>query len=245
MKNGIKQALRHLGFELRRYSIQTSAGAQLDRLVAYLGIDLVLDVGSNIGQYAHELRSHGYRGRIVSFEPSEAAHADLTRAARGDDGWSVAPRMALGSTSGEATLHVAGNSLSSSVLRMLPEHERAAPGSKVVRTERVPLHRLDEVAVPYLAQSKAALLKIDTQGYEAQVLAGSEGILDRVLAIQLELSLVPLYEGQPLFDAMRERLNGLGFALFALFPGYVHEVTGSTLQIDGFFVRKDHLGRPQ
>src|SRR5580765_4122751 len=107
MKNGIKRVLRALGFELRRYSIQTSAGAQLDRLVKYLGVDLVLDVGSNVGQYAQELRSHGYRGPIVSFEPSATAHAGLTKAAQGDGGWSVAPRMALGSTGGEATLHVA------------------------------------------------------------------------------------------------------------------------------------------
>src|SRR5262245_16825242 len=100
MKNGVKRALRFLGFELHRYSIQTSAAAQLDHLISYLGIDLVLDVGSNIGQYARELRSHGYRGRIVSFEPSEAAHTELVKAAQGDAGWSVASRMALGRASG-------------------------------------------------------------------------------------------------------------------------------------------------
>jgi hypothetical protein len=31
----------------------------------------------------------------------------------------------------------------------------------------------------------------------------------------------------------------MGFVLFAIFPGYVHERTGQTLQIEGFFVRPE------
>ena len=71
------------------------------------------------------------------------------------------------------------------------------------------------------------------------MLAGAQGMIDSVIAIQTELSLVPLYSGQPLFDEMREKIEALGFVLFAIFPGYVHEQTGQTLQIDGFFRRRE------
>lgn len=243
MKDLIKQMLRRTGFELRRRSIHNSASVQLNRLISYLRIDLVLDVGANVGQYAVGLRENGYAGRIVSFEPLTAAHARLRNTSRRDKLWQVAPRMALGSMEGEATLHVAGNSLSSSILRMLPEHEEAAPGSAVVDTENVPLRRLDNAAREYLLDANALLLKIDTQGYENHVLAGSEGILDQTAAIQVELSFVPLYAGQPLFHQVQVDLNKRGFRLFALFPGYVHEMTGQTLQSDGLFVRSDHLTR--
>jgi FkbM family methyltransferase len=202
-------------------------------------IDLVFDVGANDGQYATELRAHGYGGRIVSFEPQASAHARLANAASGNPGWTVAPRMALGDTEGEITIHVAGNSLSSSILDMLPEHVHAAPGSAYVGSEIVALKRLDGVAGEYLENARRVLLKIDTQGYEDRVLTGARGVLQSVIAIQTELSLVPLYSGQPLFDEMRSRIEAMGFVLFAVLPGYVHEQTGQTLQIDGFFIRRE------
>lgn len=236
----IKNLLRKAGIEAHRYSIHTSAGAQLDRLLKHLHVDLVLDVGANRGQYAAGLRAHGYAGRIVSFEPLSAAHARLTAAARKERAWSVAPRMALGDSVGEIEIHVSGNSFSSSLLAMLPEHERAAPGSGYVARETAPLKRLDDVAGEFLAGARNVLLKIDTQGYEDRVLAGASALLPKLTAIQMELSLMPLYAGQILVDEMRARVEALGFVLFAVFPGFVHEQTGRTLQIDGFFVRRDH-----
>lgn len=239
MSDRIRNLLRKAGIEAYRYTVQTSAGAQVHRILQFWGIDLVLDVGANIGHYATELRANGYTGRIVSFEPLADAHATLARAARGDAAWKVASRMALGAEDGEITIHVAGNSLSSSILDMLPEHERAAPGSAFVGRETVSVRRLDRVAQDYLGDARSVLLKIDTQGYEDKVLAGASGVVDRIAAIQTELSLVPLYAGQPLFDEMRARIESMGFELFAVFPGYVHEVTGRTLQLDGLFVRRD------
>jgi FkbM family methyltransferase len=234
----IKRLARAAGYEIRRYTVQRSPDAQLARLLAHLGFDLVLDVGANEGQYVRTLRAIGYRGRVASFEPLSSAHARLKAAALSDPLWEVAPRMALGATEGEVLLNISGHSLSSSILEMLPEHERAAPGTATVGTEVVPLARLDRVGPAYLRDARSVLLKIDTQGYEDKVVAGAQGILDRISAIQTELSFVPLYSGQPLFDDMRNRLGGLGFELYAVFPGYVHEETGQTLQADGFFVRR-------
>jgi FkbM family methyltransferase len=234
----LKYVLRRGGFELRRYSVQNSCHAQLILALEHLGIHLVLDVGANAGQYGSLLRGHGYRGRIVSFEPLASAYAKLGEVAKSDTTWWVAPRMALGASEGEVDLNISANSQSSSILAMLPLHEEGAPGSGVIGRERVLLSRLDRVAASFLRGSENVLLKIDTQGYEEQVLAGAHGILNRICAIQTEMSFVPLYAGQPLFDEMRQLLDKLGYELFALFPGYVHEVTGQTLQVDGLFVRK-------
>jgi len=239
MREQIKKLLRRAGFEVHRTTIvHTPAGAQLARIIEYAGIDLVLDVGGNAGQYAAALRGHGYRGRIVSFEPLSSAHARLVASAQGDGRWQVAPRMALGDSEGEVLIHIARNSLSSSVLDMYPEHERAAPGSGYVGSETVALRRLDRVAPDYLEGAKAVLLKIDTQGYEDRVLAGAAGVIDRMTAIQAEMSLVPLYAEQLLFDDVRARIEAKGFELFAIFPGHVHAVTGRTLQVDGLFLRR-------
>lgn len=238
MKEAIKRLLREAGFDLRRRSIQVSPDIQLGRILRHWEIDLVLDVGANAGQYGLALRELGYAGRIVSFEPLAAAHEGLQRAARGSPGWQVAPRMAIGDADGDIEMHVAANSVSSSVLDMLPAHERAAPGSAYVAREKVALRRLDGVAGQYLAGARRALLKIDTQGYEDHVLTGAAGVLERITAIQTELTLVPLYSGQRLLDDMRARIEAMGFELFAIFPGYVDQTSGRTLQLDGFFVRR-------
>jgi hypothetical protein len=42
---------------------------------------------------------------------------------------------------------------------------------------------------------------------------------------------------------MRAKIVAMGFELFAIFPGYVHEVTGRTLQVDGLFLRRDAIER--
>lgn len=233
---------RKAGYEIRRYSPQVSSDAQLARILTHLGIDLVLDVGANAGQYGRMLRTLGYRGRIVSFEPLSSAHVQLVEASRGDCLWEVAPRMALGDSEGEVSIHLARNSLSSSILNMLAEHERATPDSIYIGKETAPLMRLDNITSSYLKHARSVLLKIDTQGYEDRVLAGAQGVLDRIHSIQMELSLVPLYEGQVLFDDMRRHLELLGYGLSAMFPCYVHEVTGQTLQIDGIFVHHVRQG---
>jgi FkbM family methyltransferase len=235
----VRRLLQSMGIEISRRTVHTSADLQLSRLLKYCDVDLVLDVGANAGQYASELRRHGYCGRIVSFEPLSTAHDLLRLAASRHRGWEVAPRAALGEADGEVVIHVAGNSASSSILDMLPAHERASPESGYVSTESAPLRRLDAAAAQFLGESRRALLKIDTQGYEDRVLAGAAGIMDRIVAVQTELSLVPLYSNQLLFEEMLHRLEALGFVLYAIHPNFVDERSGRTLQVDGYFVRSE------
>lgn len=114
-------------------------------------------------------------------------------------------------------------------------HVSAAPQSRYVGTEKVPLTRLDQIAHPFIEQSNKLLLKIDTQGYEMPVLEGAQNLLPRVHAIQLELSLVPLYEGQTLYKEMIDWLAGKGFDLWNVIPGFVDQISGRMLQRDRFF----------
>ena len=83
------------------------------------------------------------------------------------------------------------------------------------------------------------LLKIDTQGYEAPVLDGAGDLLSRFAAVSLELSFVPLYEGQQLYDQLTGRLRDAGFTLYCLDAGFGDPRTGRMLQCDGLFVRSD------
>lgn len=200
-------------------------------------IDLVLDVGANTGQFAQELFTAGFRGRIVSFEPLAKAHAQLVRAGAENPRWTVAPRCALGAARGEQTLHIAGNLESSSLLEILPAHVRAARRSGYVDAETVSVYTLDEIATDYLAAATAPFLKIDVQGFEEQVLQGAAAILPKVKGLQAEMSLVPLYKGEPLFEPLLARIRSLGFELWWLRPGFTDPKTGRALQLDAIFFR--------
>jgi FkbM family methyltransferase len=235
----VRSMLRRLGLEVRRYSLMNSPEDQFRSMLARHGIDLILDIGANTGQYSVELRRRmGYRGRIVSFEPLPAAHAQLVRAAAGDPLWEVAPRVAIGGSEGAVTLHVAGNSQSSSVLPMLDSHATAAPQSRYTRDEVVPMTTLDVAANGYLRDSSCVLLKIDTQGYELEVLRGAPAMLARASAVQIEMSLAPLYEGQMLMRDLWGVLEAAGFELWTLLPVFVDQASGRLLQVDAAFFRK-------
>ena len=240
IKKTIKKLSRSLGIDLKRYNIQTSEAAKMQRLLAYNNIDLVFDVGANIGQYAKLLRELGYSGRIVSFEPLSSAYSRLKAVSEKDPLWEIAPQAAIGNQEGEIIINIAGNSQSSSALPMLDAHLESAPESAYSGSETVKLSRLDTLAKNYIkSETKSIFLKIDVQGLEKQVLEGATAILPLVKGIKLELSLVPLYEGQVLFQEMIDIVEKLGYELYGIEPGFTAEKTGRMLQMDGIFFKPD------
>lgn len=232
----VRAASRKLGADIVRYPTLRTEGQRLARLLRTHRIDVVLDVGANIGQYAVGIRRAGFTGRIVSFEPLPQAFTELSRRRAADPSWS-AVGLALGRQRGQVQLNVAGNSTSSSVLPMLARHVTAAPGSAYTTVCTVPIETLDAVFAQYVSPHERCLLKIDTQGFEHEVLAGATQSLDNILGLQLEMSLEPLYEGQVLFQKMLEWVYERGFTLAALEPGFSDETTGQLLQMDGVFFR--------
>jgi FkbM family methyltransferase len=228
---------RFLGADIRRYRPERSEFGRLASALAHHRVNLVLDIGANVGQFGTALRRAGYKQRILSFEPLTHAHALLVAASRLDALWEIAPRMALGSRDGETEIHVAGNSVSSSVLDMLERHVKAAPASEFVGSERVPISTLDTFMRGRHTPEDMMFLKIDTQGYEDRVLDGASELQPRVRGLQLELSLVPLYEGQVLFDELRQRISAMGFATWAIWPGFFDAQSGRMLQVDVVFFR--------
>ena len=208
---------------------------QVVQLLRHHGITRVLDVGANDGGYATELRRFGYTGRIVSFEPVSEPFRLLGRHARHDADW-MTLHCAVGAVSATVTINVAANNAaSSSVLPMLATHEEAAPSARIVGAETVTQHTLDGLWPDITEPDDLVFLKADVQGYECQVLAGVAEHLDRITGLQLELSMVPLYEGGWLYDEALDWARQQGFVLMRLIPGFTDQRTGQMMQADGVF----------
>jgi FkbM family methyltransferase len=236
-KKFIRSLINAAGFDLHRLTPASNPCYRLCRALSRFEVDLVLDVGANIGQFSSELRSVGYKGRIVSFEPLSSAHKKLSDLASHDTKWQVYPRCALGEENVEAEINISANSFSSSMLPILPAHVRASRDSAYIGKERVQLVTLDSINKDVLGDSKVPFLKIDVQGFEWEVLNGALKTLTMIRGINCELSIVPLYEGQRLWLEVIRRLEREGYALWTMQEGFADLRDGRTLQLDATFFR--------
>jgi len=220
IKEMARTAGARVGCQIGRLPSVELLGTHLRELFGQLEINCVLDVGAHVGQYGRFLRNIGYTGRIVSFEPVLANFAQLEQLRATDPNW-TALRMALGNREGTMPINVANVTQFSSFLS--PSRyslDEFAGYSDVERTEVVDIARLDRV-FPSLISGLAAprvFLKLDTQGYDINVLDGAGDCLSAVAALQSELSVKPLYEGMTDYLHAMSYLNGKGFEATGVFP---------------------------
>jgi FkbM family methyltransferase len=240
---GIQPAIRRflwdLGLNVSWFTPNSHPIARRRQIFQCYNIDTVLDVGANIGQYAEQLRYDvRFAKRIFSFEPLSTAFALLKRNARGDPAWDVF-NYAIGDSDGTQEINIAGNSYSSSLLRMLPAHLKAAPESKFIGKETIEIKTIDSIFPLLCNNTSGVYMKIDTQGFESRVLAGAERSLRSIDTIQMELSLIPLYDGELCFNEMCLLMGKKGYTLIAIENGYCDPDSGQLLQVDAIFHRFD------
>jgi FkbM family methyltransferase len=220
-----------------RWDLEPLGGAgKPGELMMLQGVDVVLDVGAAVGNYGRWIREAGYRGRIYSFEPLSAAFKQLERNVASDPLWECR-QLALGPEAGTAEINVAGNSDSSSLLPMEERHEKSAPSSIYIGTETVEVSTLDAIWDEFVGDARRVFVKLDVQGYELETLRGGAKALPKIYGLQAELSLVPLYEGGPLWTEVIEFMTEQGMHVAGLEPGHADPQTGEMLQCDAIFIR--------
>lgn len=235
LKNGVRSALRRVGYDIHRSSPALDPIGTLLHHADRLGTTTLLDVGANDGQFATWLFQNGWQGTIISFEPLAKAHAQLKEASAYNDRWIIAPRVAVGATHGTATIHVAANSQSSSLLPILPDYAAMDAGIMTVDRETVDVLSLDELVGE---ASGPFLLKMDAQGYELEVLRGAPEVLSRTALIWTEMALTPNYAGAPDFAELSRAIVDLGFECLSISPGFSPPGQWRIVEVDALFGRR-------
>lgn len=238
IKRIIKKMFRKINIDIVRYNYQTSESARLAWLLKWKNIEYVLDVGANEGQYAQELFDTGFKGSIISIEPTSLAYQKLQIRTQRQNQWKSL-NLAMGESDGKVTINIAANSQSSSILNMLPLHEQSAPSSFYIAKEEVPIMTVDQLLVAENISAKKLFLKIDAQGYENKILSGASQSLPNIQGVELEMSLMPLYQGEKLFYELDNEMKTLGFTLMSLEPVFFSSKTHQVMQLNGIYFRLD------
>lgn len=239
-ERSIQKLFQRFGILIRKYNPATSEDLRRIHLLNHYKIDVVFDIGANKGQYATGIMDAGYKGAVVSFEPLSAVHKIIEASSKKYAHWQVAPRCAVGSKNEVIEINISANSVSSTLLNMLDSHIEGAPESRIVGKEAVQVVALDDVADQYISGKKNIFLKIDVQGFEQEVLKGATETIKKAKGIEMEISLIPLYENQSwLLPQVLDYMQMQGFQLMSIVPAFTDPVTGKVLQCNGIFFRED------
>jgi FkbM family methyltransferase len=212
----------------------------LRRFLSAFAIDCVFDVGANAGQYATTLRrGAGFAGHILSFEPNPDVFALLSKAAASDARWHVF-NMALSDFDGMADFNIMAADQFSSLERPAEGlDEIFADRNKVTRTVKMECRRLEGLLPELVTRYgfSRPFLKMDTQGHDRAVCAGAGETLSRMLGLQTELAVRPLYQGATGYRDMIDWLESRGFvpsAFFANNKGHFPLL----VEMDGIFISR-------
>jgi len=198
-----------------------------------LRFSTVIDVGANVGQFSRAALGFWPDAEILAFEALPAC-AERLRLVVAPVGRIEVHAVAVGREDGTVTFHPHDYSLSSSALPVTGAASREYGWARQQPSIKVPLRRLDTVLAGR-AIARSALLKLDVQGFELEVLAGAPVTLQSVDAILVEVAFDRAYEGQPLFPEVDGWLRSAGWALSG--PIDARREGGTIVELDCLYER--------
>lgn len=218
----LRKSLRNMGYDIVKHK-------QLPEWLHLHHVDIVLDIGANDGRYVTELRESGWKGKIVSFEPQPAVYKRLENRMKNDAAWS-GHQLGLGSTDSTLQMNAYGLDVLSSFLKKKEDDQS-------LKQIDVPVKRPDSMFDDIMGGSKKPFVKIDTQGYEMEIIRGFGSRIEDVIGWQIELSVQPIYESQPTMEEVITCMRSNNFSLWRIIPGLRQPSTLQAMEYDGIFFR--------
>lgn len=236
--NAVKRFFYRFGFDIIRIGEKNDRSSVRSRLIELFNISLVIDVGANKGQYIQSIRSKGYKGSVISFEPGNLAFLQLKECSKLDASWKIF-NNALGSKNESSKIYVAKHSMMSS---LLPSNASAQIHflEETVSEQNIEVRTLDSFLNDQIINSTSNIwLKIDTEGYELEVLKGAEKLLENVKVIDIEVCFKGHRMGQPLIWDIYDYCLKKGFEFFHIGSFYYdYNDNGSAIIGDMLLIRK-------
>jgi len=237
MKKFIRQLIEKAGYTVFKTAYapkQMDVILDIRRLVPLSSVQVIFDVGANVGETVLWFRGAFPHAHIVAFEPVKATFRELERRVGHLPNVTLL-NVALGEQPKVEVMylqmHSGHNSLNPSV-----NHPAPAGHSEKVQVETV------QNIARKLALPQIDFFKIDTEGYEIPVLTGATDCLPTTAFIYAEIGVET--EGRRTnFFALHEFLGRHGFAFFGLYEPYHYE-DGRFRRANALFVNPARLRAP-
>lgn len=239
-KRIIRRVLNRLGYEVRRVNrpLEGSSPDIWTWLRTSSGIRTVIDVGANNGEFAEYLSSYFDAVRTVAIEPLPGCAEQIRQREKAIRNLTVF-ECAVSDHEGRATLFENAYAPASSLLpvsRISTDEFPQTAGRQ--REVEVAVRRLDDLVDPVNLEG-TVLIKLDVQGLEDKVIRGGEKVFRAAKFVLVEMSFVPMYDGQPLFEEVHALLVDMGFRFAGIKNQVDSPATGQPLFMHCLYVNKD------
>jgi FkbM family methyltransferase len=230
--------LRLLTIPAGRRGLRYGVAATVEHWRALGGLDIatVVDIGANKGQFALFATAVFPAAIIYSFEPLEEAAARF-RKVFGEE--VTLFETAIGPRETETAIYVSQRADSSSLLP-ITKQSQVFPGTQLKEKRIIHVAPLTKYLRPENIRAPA-LLKIDVQGYELEVLRACELLLPLFQFVYVELSYVELYGGQALAGQVIRHLAESQFQLLGVYNQSTDSY-GKPVQADFLFANTRKAG---
>lgn len=224
MKRFLQHVLLRLGYSIKRVHPEfidrdyTRGFGEdwrddLSRILDVQNINLVLDVGANVGQSALEFAAIFPTAEIHSFEPDPEIFSILNERTS-----SISRiftyNLGLGNKGETRTFYKHEDSVFSSFIEHL---DGLVWATNVAELPSIKIERLDELEG--IKGSRIDFLKIDTQGFDLEVLHGASRLFQKknVRSALIELNMEAYYKSSFSFFDVFEFMNKAGFVVVGLY----------------------------
>ena len=188
-----------------------------------------IDIGAYHGEWTLIVHHLFPTANVLMVEAQESKREILQSATATLGGQASLDMSLLGAADGQEVEFVEMETGSS-----VFEEASEFPREKITKT----LATLDSVVRHHPGFESPQVLKLDTQGYELEILKGAGDVLGSVEVVILETSLIPVNEGAPVFAEVVDFMSRAGFKLFDI-CGQVRRTDGVLWQADLMFVHNE------
>lgn len=227
IKASVKRAIRWAGYDIRRIDDSSTMEAALRRVSAALTISTVIDIGASDGRWSEVAMRYYPRAEYLLFEAQATVHEASLKEMASRHARLHYVLAAAGDHDGTIHFDASDAFGGAASERAFEQHDRLVPMTTV------------DAEVEHLQLEGPFLLKLDTHGFEREVLQGATDVLTRTALLIVEAYNFELRSGSLRFHELCGHLDGLGFRTVDVVDTLRRPSDGFLWQFDLVFARHD------
>jgi FkbM family methyltransferase len=206
--------------------------------------NLIIDIGAFDGETCVFWAKHFPETKIIGFEPNPEMKNRYENNCSIYKNIKIYP-CGLGRENRKMKLYITNNTASSSIIKPIEKDLLFQHTEEI----NVDIKKLDEIPEVQEIQ-KVLLMKIDTQGFEKEVLLGSEQTLQKTMIVLTEMNNHNIYQ-HPTYFEIDEVLRNNNFVLYDISPSlYGFDIQNhkeynilkdQVIEMDAIYINKKYL----